>query len=302
MKFDLTSDLHVDFWLDYRSPVKKQQKLLGEFVRKLLPDEPSNVLVIAGDLGHFNQQNKLLLEALKVHYKAIVLVHGNHDLYLVSHAQAKKYDNNSFNRLNEMVDFANSITGAHYLQGESVKLDGINFAGSGLWYDNTYARQLYSMSDAQIDSMWVDFMNDSNLINAGTEQFDRYRMFNDEYNRLLPLISGSDVVVTHVAPTYDFIPVKYNNATSTFYQFDGSDMLLRLGDGKAWCYGHTHDRIMGIHRTETQLCCNPLGYPNEKNENWMSKGFPSKSKILNINIERVKSYEEIFGTNDESIS
>ena len=95
-----------------------------------------------------------------------------------------------------MVDLANSITGVHYIQGESVKLDGISFAGSGLWYDNTYARQLYSMSDAQIDSMWVDFMNDSNLINAGTEQFDRYRMFNDEYNRLLPLISGSDVVVT----------------------------------------------------------------------------------------------------------
>lgn len=285
--FDLTSDLHIDFWVDYRNPPKKQERLLSEFVCKMLPTEPSDVLVIAGDLGHFNQQNKLLLDAFRKYYSAIVVVFGNHELYLVSKAQVKKYGT-SFNRLNEMIEMAGSISNVHYLSGTKVQLGDITFGGSGGWYDNTYAKTFYSMNDRQIDEMWFDFMNDGRLI----KDFNRYDLALGEYENLKSVVDSVDVMVSHVAPTYDFIPTKYNNATSTFYQFDGSDLLNRLGAGKIWCYGHTHDKIMSIHRTETQLCCNPLGYPF--GNDYDLSGISPKRKICRINIENVPTYEAIF--------
>ena len=285
--FDLTSDLHIDFWLDYRNPPKKQERLLGEFVAKMLPEEPSNVLAIAGDLGHFNQQNKMMLEAFRKHYSAIVVVFGNHDLYLVSKSQVKKYET-SFNRLNEMIDIANSIPNVHFLTGTSVTLDDITFGGSGGWYDNTYAKTFYSMNDRQIDEMWLNFMNDGRLI----KDFNRYDLALSEYGNLKSVADSVDVMVSHIAPTYDFIPLKYNNATSTFYQFDGSDLLNRMGSGKVWCYGHTHDKIMSVRRSDTQLCCNPLGYPFGRDYDFSE--ISDKRKNCRINIENVPTYEAIF--------
>lgn len=69
MKVDVTSDLHVDFWIDVKKPATKQKKLITEWIAKLLPETPSDVIVIAGDIGHYNWQNKILFDVLRKTYK-----------------------------------------------------------------------------------------------------------------------------------------------------------------------------------------------------------------------------------------
>jgi metallophosphoesterase superfamily enzyme len=97
--FDLTSDIHIDFWVDATNNAQKQKKNFRTLINKLLPSNPSDTLVIAGDLGHYNHQNKLFLITLREFYKNIILVHGNHDLYMISASIRKSFLYNSFNRL-----------------------------------------------------------------------------------------------------------------------------------------------------------------------------------------------------------
>ncbi len=54
--FDLISDIHLDFWVDYSSNHIKLNKNQDNFVRLILPEAPSSTLVIAGDIGHYNKQ------------------------------------------------------------------------------------------------------------------------------------------------------------------------------------------------------------------------------------------------------
>ena len=88
-KIDITSDLHLDFWIDPQNSQKKQEKMMRRLISCLLPDEPSNVLVIAGDTGHYNWQNVMFIKLLKETYNHICIVFGNHDLYLVSDKMKK---------------------------------------------------------------------------------------------------------------------------------------------------------------------------------------------------------------------
>src|SRR5689334_17321488 len=90
--FDLISDLHLDFWLKRtargtKEQQREHQKEIDAFVSSLLPRTVSEVLVIAGDLGHSNEMNFEVLQSLKHVYPYIVLVAGNHDYYLVGQTQ-----------------------------------------------------------------------------------------------------------------------------------------------------------------------------------------------------------------------
>ncbi|WP_366289896.1 hypothetical protein [Paenibacillus sp. AN1007] len=65
IQFDLISDIHLDFWVEYSSNLRKHNQKVDKFIDLILPNEPSEVLVIAGDLGHYNKQNLIFLEKLK---------------------------------------------------------------------------------------------------------------------------------------------------------------------------------------------------------------------------------------------
>ena len=46
MKVDVTSDLHVDFWIDVKKPATKQKKLITEWIAKLLPKHHRMLLLL----------------------------------------------------------------------------------------------------------------------------------------------------------------------------------------------------------------------------------------------------------------
>lgn len=62
LSFDLISDLHADFWI--RNGKHSKQLSIDLFVDELLPVSPSEVLVIAGELGHHNLESEILLFGL----------------------------------------------------------------------------------------------------------------------------------------------------------------------------------------------------------------------------------------------
>lgn len=87
MNIDYVSDLHLDFYIE---PEGNQQNYTAKtrgFLQQLLPVMPAEVLVIAGDLSHFNQQSYETLQFFSEHYKQVFFVFGNHDYYLISKKQ-----------------------------------------------------------------------------------------------------------------------------------------------------------------------------------------------------------------------
>ncbi|MBT2292076.1 metallophosphoesterase [Paenibacillus albidus] len=94
IQFDLISDVHLDFWVDNSSNQLKLSNRLDQFVASLVPEFPAKTLIIAGDLGHYNKQNLMLLTKLKMYYSRILLVAGNHDYYLISKSLKNKYTHN----------------------------------------------------------------------------------------------------------------------------------------------------------------------------------------------------------------
>ena len=278
--FDYISDLHLEFWckdVNIQSPKLKKQ--IETFINDVLKPKTKNVLVIAGDLGHYPNQVKYLLSELKKIYKHIIFVSGNHDMYLISNRLASKYNNNSYNRILEMKQFCRDNENIHYLDGNIINIDGINFGGTGMWHDNSYVDVLEIHRD-EIHSYWQKNMTDAKDIYFGhnykqygayghvvnVSSFDPMRWFAREQKRL-DQIEACDVLITHYGPIVpETIPDKYKDDPYTcFYYFDGKKDIDRIKP-KIWVHGHSH----GYYEHEYNDCriyCNTIGYPSENSYN-----------------------------------
>lgn len=265
MKVDVTSDLHVDFWIDVKKPATKQKKLITEWIAKLLPEAPSDVIVIAGDIGHYNWQNKILFDVLRKTYKKVIWTSGNHDLYMISHSIRDQFNGNSFERLGNMIALANAIDGVHYLDGTTIQIGDFTIGGGSAWYDGSYAKEKYKYGDSDIRALWRASMNDANLIydprNTLHGILNIFEHANQENAKLDNIYDKCDLVVTHIAPDWHHIVGKYETTTTAFYCFDGREMLKGMKPNAHWLFGHTHDLFYYEHPSGPTMVCNPLGYP-----------------------------------------
>lgn len=276
------SDIHADFYCkEYNPEHPNYKKSVKSFATSLLStlEEQVDVLIIAGDLGHRNDQNKLLLQYLKEKISRIVLVTGNHCLYLVSDSIGEKFNWDSFGREKEMIDFCKS-NGIDYLTGDSIEINGFTIAGLGMFWDKSYAEMLSGkeLSDSVIHEMYEEYMNDLRYIAKGTKpipirlpygggylytKFNEFTYFEEQKARL-DAIKVADIMVTHYIPVpYKSMPLEYQKAISTtFYTFDGKSTLDRLRP-YVWIFGHTHSPVKEDYNG-TLLLCNPYGYPRER--------------------------------------
>jgi len=263
MKVDYISDLHLDFWIKELNRSLKLNDLIKRFCSSLqIGQNDSDVLVIAGDLGHYYVQDTAFLKHVKTMYKDVILTFGNHDLYLVSNSIRHKYKSNSFNRLSEMKQFCKN-EGIHYLHGNVINIDGVTFGGTGMTWDKSYLEKLWGrdVPRHEVVELFNNSMNDCVMImNVKDDNFD------NELTKLQS-IDHVDVVVTHYGPIVSpNTPLNYMiDPITTFFYFDGMRELERINPS-FWIYGHTHTK--SIHTAEsTNLLCNPLGYPNENQNN-----------------------------------
>jgi len=272
LKVDYISDIHADFWIKVGHQGLKLEHLVDIFIRKVLKPLDGDVLVIAGDTGHYFAMDTELLKQLKGFYKKIILVTGNHDRYLVSRSQSEKYNYSSQARVDEMKDWCNN-NGIDYLDGNSIEINGFKIAGVGMWYDlptEGYIQQ------------WSEVMNDSNLITEGNTLrkmsygygatmkiglWDTQAHYLSEVEKLKSL-KDLDLLVTHIPPILipdDLKGVYVGDHNNIFYESDNIENVKETG-AEVVISGHVHTTY-DFELDGVNLMINPLGYKGEKTGN-----------------------------------
>jgi len=264
MRVDILSDLHLDFY--FKAHLNSSENIISLFGQIFTDNstrELGDVLIIAGDIGHYNEQN---IEVLKIFqkefYKHIICVLGNHDYYLLNSEVKCTFKDDSFKRVEDMRELINQEKNMYCLDGEIIEIDGIRFGGVGSWYDGSYVEKYYTnLDNNHINLLWNGSINDSRLI-KGINRFDDISKL--EIQKLEKIYQDCDVMITHVNPSIDedHINEKYRSSPiNTFFTFDGSK-FYKNGSMKYWVFGHTHDAIE-YEMEFVKFLCNPLGYPNE---------------------------------------
>ncbi|MNI27726.1 3',5'-cyclic adenosine monophosphate phosphodiesterase CpdA [compost metagenome] len=259
--FDLISDIHLDFWVNRTWNWIQERKRIQDFIEQLLPDNRSHTLVIAGDLGHYNQQNYKLLKALTEYYKHIIIVPGNHDYYLLTPSIQYKYAYNSLLRWQELKQLTRKqLPSITFLDGDITQIEGIAFGGCGMWYDFQYGIQILNQHYNRILEHWKINCNDAKWL-KGTPRITR-DMFAAERKKLDRILVQSDVIITHFSPDWSRAPDNRKLSLSTsYYYFDGAP-ILPLVSNKIWCFGHVHQR-MDYQYHNCRFINASLGYPSE---------------------------------------
>lgn len=264
MKFDITSDLHLDFFLNFRTSLN--DKKLSRYCSEVLFSEGhvhSEVLLVAGDLGHYNYQAKALFEYLVKHYyKKVIFVVGNHDYYLISNNIIQKYGN-SRNRVKELKEMFADNENIHMLDGDIIEYNGIRIGGCGMWYDGSYCNKVNLFCNPL--ALWKEKLNDHSNIRG---YVDFYDILVEERPKLEAIYRDSDIIMTHVNPMphAKFFDEEYRTDPVTgFYAFDG-EYQVEHTPAKLWVFGHTHTS-KDIEVYGTRILCNALGYP-KKTGDW----------------------------------
>ncbi len=267
MKVDILSDPHIDIYFNPKMSLKKDtvKSIFDSIILSNGTREVGEVLIIAGDIGHYNTQNIELLKIFKSeYYKYIICVLGNHDYYLIDEKIKEQYSSNSFNRADELKKLINDEENIYCLDGDVVQIDGIKFGGAMGWYNNAYNDEYFHQSSKEsINDIWKNSSNDSKLIYSKDIKYfeDIYKI---EKPKLEAIYQKCDVMITHINPSYKHQHINsayHNTKENAFFTFNG-DQLLKDGSMKYWVFGHNHDEIeYDLHGVK--CICNPMGYPNE---------------------------------------
>ncbi len=243
MKIQLISDIHL------------------EFGRRIdIQNAGADVLVLAGDICMANkiEEYKSFFKECAEKFNSVVYVMGNHEHY-----------KHTFNDTADVIRKAVAdLPNFHFLDNESVVIDGVKFIGTTLWTDMNdkcpltmdYLRK--GMSDYHVivyrngDGNFFKFKPQTSFMEHCIA-----RSFIDRETK-----DGPCVVVTHHAPSFQSIHETYKNEQfmNGGFASDLEDMIHIATDNiKLWCHGHMHndfDYMVG----DTRVVCNPVGYPGER--------------------------------------
>lgn len=247
IKVSYVSDLHLDFHVPFNKNQNKFKRSTIEFIRLLSDtDEEKEVLVIAGDISHFNLQSYWAVEEFSKNYKKVLICYGNHDYYLISKSQSNKYSTNSQNRVDELTEMLKQLGNVHiFTKGNTTfRHKDILFGGLTMWYP---------LGTSEQKMFFHNVSNDSQLI-KGVNIEEMHKEDIKEYERLLK--QDVDVMISHVPVINIDSHFKYNSTAC---------YLTRVKDinAKHWIMAHSHEQ-----RTYKKPYCsfhmNAIGYPEEK--------------------------------------
>jgi len=259
VKVHYISDLHVDMHVKEQNPGNKMDDKMRKFADGLNLTGNADVLILAGDLGHYYEQNKSLLGVLRSRYSKVLLVTGNHDRYLVG-CNARRY-NYSQERVDQIEEFCNT-NGVDLLDGNVVEINGVTFGGLGGTWDGSYLNRLRNteVPNDELELLFNRSVNDARYIYENNCDVSAYRTRElDKLSKIPPV----DVFISHYGPSVEqaVAPRFRFDEVSTFFYMEPSEVLNRIAPA-VWVYGHTHD-ANEFNIRETKCLVNPLGYPRE---------------------------------------
>lgn len=245
MKLHILSDLHLE--------------LFG-FEPDLEAVAAADVIVLAGDIHKGTQAISWARATFPD--KPIIYVAGNHEFY----------DNFWFDLIEELRVEA-QVHNVHFLENDTVSIDGVRFLGATLWTDfefNDPSRKSQNMKLAEAEMADYGFIDPS--LSAG----DKYIRLQAAQTlarhqesmawlktELLKGDPGKTVVVTHHYPhANSCAPQWINDPMNVAF---GSNIPLDVLTGATlWVHGHTHDsfdyRVEDGSRS-VRVVCNPRGCP-----------------------------------------
>lgn len=243
MKIDYISDLHLDFHKYNVNNLRKWEKETKDFVKSLIKEDKGDVLVIAGDISHYNIQSKWAIEQFSKEYEFVIFVLGNHDYYLVSNTQKKKYGN-SLNRVLELKELVKDISNVKLLDRfEIFNYKGTTFCGSTNWY---------SLIEEEEYKFFKKESNDSKLISG----FDiKRRSAFENFSRELLGDLEIDVLITHVPCQIINTHLEFGNTYCYYNEINNIK-------AKHIIFGHCHEQEKYNYVNST-VYMNALGYDNE---------------------------------------
>lgn len=225
-----------------------------EFAPFEAPDTDADVIVLAGDIGV--DHGGLDFAAELAARCPVVYVAGNHEYY-----------RSSLPALTDQLRAEANNRGVHFLENDSVVIDGVRFFGCTLWSDFKLfgvEHETEAMAFAQIG------MTDYHLIrkspdNTPLRPQDTAALCKGSVTWLRKHIearTAGAVIVTHHAPSVQSVPDRFiDDRLSAAFASDFDDLVERSG-AALWIHGHTHhcvDYAIG----KTRVVSNQRGYPHE---------------------------------------
>ena len=272
MHIQLLSDLHLEVHPQFAP----------------MPAPGADVLVLAGDIGSYQAGSLLAdtdfgLARFSPLPRAqggadwptpVLLVPGNHE-----------YDAQDFDQAHARLQAACQRWGIHFLERQTLVLQGVRFVGTTLWTDfdaiaqhqgcNTLTEQLAQRHKAYRAANY--YLRKTGGTRNGqpflAEQVRAQGVLCQDWLRaqLLQPFDGPTVVVTHFAPSLQSADARYGLVPGTAGFCNALDDLLP--QAALWLHGHLHAPVdyvaQGQHANGMPWRCrvlaNPLGYAR-KNE------------------------------------
>lgn len=249
MRVDYVSDLHINHYVPFTQNQEKWERKTKEWTRELLKRKEGEVLILAGDFSEWNRQSFWFLEECSNHYERVYWTIGNHDYYLLSRNQLKKYKN-SIKRAEELMNMSENLPNVVVLQGNIDTYKGVVFAGHSLWYKLT----------TEFDRYWYEEnSNDSRKIFYREAYRESHELLYAEAMAFYESLDEMDidVFVSHIPP---IDPPFSSYPTNACYVAPVPFLV-----GNYWVCGHQH--VQGEFDAHgVQFYMNALGYPTEKNQ------------------------------------
>lgn len=233
MKLRILSDLHIEF---------------GDWTP---PAISADVVVLAGDI---DVSTKGLHWARKHFPKdPIVYIAGNHEFY----GRKMEEELDSLRRESKKL-------GIHFLESDSVVIDGVRFLGTTLWANFKFDGETPD-EQALAKRIALNGINDFQLISFKGRKFhpDDAQAISEQAiawfkKQLAEPFAGSTVVVTHHLPHEKCISARFRGS-SLNPAFASHLPELVCEPVKLWIHGHTHDSV-DFTVQGTRVVCNPRGY------------------------------------------
>lgn len=263
MKICLASDLHLEAADINLENTEKADVLIlsGDIcVAHSLHNHPSSKTNLPQDatrLGR-NQQAAVryrdFFKRINDEFPNTVMVAGNHEGY---HGRYPDFYNWIYE---EMKSFPN----IHFLEQDSVEIDGYTFVGGTLWTD---MNKECPITMHLIEHMMNDFriIRNSGLNYRRFSPADAIKHHKDTVSYIQKVVDSDTtkkyIVVSHHAPTFLSVHPKYQKeyCINGGYASDLFDFIYDRPQIKLWTMGHMHDPHC-YYVGNTFVACNPRGY------------------------------------------
>lgn len=264
MKISVVSDLHLEFsGVELKNTQNADVLVLsGDItVAQYLHDYPfgTTLTEASGQNAQVARRTREFFDNVTKEFKHVVYVAGNHEFY-----NGKWYAALDYLRA-ECANYPR----LHFLEGETIEIDGVVFIGSTLW---TNLNGGCPMTTHAVQ----DLMNDYRVIRNDRLEYRRLRPFEtmrrhydavDYIKCVIQNIRESDkpdrkvVVVGHHLPSSKSTNPQYaaQYLMNGAYFSELSEMILDHPEISLWTCGHTHHPHW-YYIGDTLVACNPRGY------------------------------------------